>query len=338
MTPTAPRRPPLGGGTYPWRGEDHRTKTPVSYGPPPRGTPKLSPLVYGGATQAWAGQPFDDATRKLFLNCLALLSGAAGLIHLAAAVPHYEESALHGAFFVGTGLAQLAGAGLLMAWPRKPVLVATACVNALIVALWLMSRTAGLPAEPHPWTPEPVGIADSVASLLEVGLVIGSALLLAPSSALLVGQARPREPKWWLAGAASVTVLLTALAVPSAARPGAHSHTSTSEGSSESEASTSRATRSVGGAEASRPDSIGQTTKAVTAPAVEPSPAPVYQPPAPTTVRNPAPVYQPPPAVVVPEPPPVYQPPAPEVDQPPPNTGGETGHTHEGGEHHEHAG
>ena len=337
MTPTAPRRSPLGGGSYPWSGEDRRTKTPVSYGPPPRGTPKRSFVAYSGPTHSWGVQQSDDATRELLLSSLALLSGAAGLIHLAAAIPHYEESVLHGAFFVGTGLAQLAGAALLVIWPRRPVLVAIACANALIVALWLASRTAGVPVEPHPWTPEPIGIADSVASLLEVGLVVGSLILVAPSSSSVPGRARPREPKWWLAGVASITVLLTALAVPSAVATGGHGHASTPEASNDSEAKASQATRSVGRAAPPRPDPVDQTTKTVTVPAVEPSTVPVFQPRSPTSAVNPAPAYMPPPAV---EPEPVYPPPAPLIEQPPveTNTGGETGHTHEGDDHHEHSG
>jgi hypothetical protein len=332
MTSTAPRLPPLRGGTYPWRGDVQAPRATSSPGGAlPRVAAKLPPVAYGGGTtQAWGARASDDATSKLFPTCLALVSASAGLIHLAAAVPHFEESAVHGAFFVGTGLAQLAGAALLVLWPRRSVLVATACANGLIVALWAMSRAAGVPVEPHPWTPEPVGITDLVATLLEVGLVIGAVMLAMPSGGSAVTRPGPREPRWWLAAAGTLAVLVTGVAMMSAIRSGGHGH---STGSSErQEAGT------VGRAAAPGSAPVDQTQGALGAPAVETSPAPGYQPPTPAVVPNQPPGYQPPVAAVAPQPAPAIEPPAPVVEQPPVATQPEPPptHPHEGDAHHEH--
>ncbi|MEX2552877.1 MAG: hypothetical protein WD627_07770 [Actinomycetota bacterium] len=172
----------------------------------------------------------NESTGELFQVCLAMLSAAAGLIHLATAFSHFGVSALHGAFFIGTGVSQLAAAALLTYRSRRWVLVATASGNAVILAIWVMSRTTGIPVEPHPWTPEPVGIADAVASLLELVLVIGSPLLLS-SSRSLQAQSNPREHLRWLVPATSLLVILTGLAIFSAAGGDGHSHPSGALGS-----------------------------------------------------------------------------------------------------------
>jgi hypothetical protein len=253
-----------------------------------------------------------------------MLSAAAGLIHLVAAFSHFEESALHGAFFIGIGLAQLAVAGLLVYRPRSWVLVATASGNALILAIWLMSRTTGIPVEPHAWTPEPVGIADGVASLLELGLVIGALLLLLPSGGSLLAQANPRKPQAWLVPAASIIVLITGPALLSAARGEGHSHASDASDSSSHRESATRAARSAAPASMPSPQTDVQTGQVLTVPTAEARPAPVPQPPA-ASVEQKAPLPS------LPEP-------SDEIDQPPVETGsGESGtHSHEGEEHEQH--
>jgi hypothetical protein len=253
-----------------------------------------------------------------------MVSAAAGLIHLVAAFSHFEESALHGAFFVGTGLAQLVVAGLLVYQPRSWLLIATAAGNGLILAIWLMSRTTGIPVEPHAWTPEPVGIPDGVASFFELGLVIGALLLLVPSGGSLLAQANPRKPHRWLVPAASIIVLITGPALLSAARGEEHSHASVTNGSSSQRESATRASRSVAPASMPSPQADVHTGQVLTVPAAEARPPPAPPPP-PAAVDQKAP-----PLPALPEP-------SGEIEPPVETGSGESGtHTHEGEEHEQH--
>ncbi len=78
---------------------------------------------------------------------LASLSAAAGIIHLVMAPSHLAESTAEGAGFLVAGWVQigLAVALIRSSPPRRPLLGAVAAVNAALVALWAVSRTAGLP-------------------------------------------------------------------------------------------------------------------------------------------------------------------------------------------------
>ena len=79
---------------------------------------------------------------------IAVASVLAGAIHLAVAPEHFEEWWLYGAFFVGTGLFQLAYATPVLRRPTPLVVLTGILVNLGIVLLWVLSRTAGLPLPP----------------------------------------------------------------------------------------------------------------------------------------------------------------------------------------------
>ena len=104
---------------------------------------------------------------------LAVLSAAAGAIHLSVAAPHFDYFWLHGTFFVALGLAQVAWAGLVLAAPTKLVYAAGALGNGLIIGTWVLSRTAGVPFGPEPWVPEHIGVIDAMATAFEV-LIVGA--------------------------------------------------------------------------------------------------------------------------------------------------------------------
>jgi hypothetical protein len=145
----------------------------------------------------------DDArlpARDRLLYAVALCSAAAGAIHLAVAKMHFEEYALFGVFFVGSGIAQLVWPVWLLLWRWRPLLALGAAGNALIVALWAVDRVWGLPGPEH-WTPEPVAFADAASSGFEVVLVLGCLV------ALRRDRIRPLRP------ASAVALLITAGAV-----------------------------------------------------------------------------------------------------------------------------
>lgn len=140
-------------------------------------------------------------TRTLVLRRLAAATMAgAAVIHLGVMADHFREWWAAGTFFLVVGVAQLVWA--LLVWtspvPRR-LLWAGIGGNALVVLVWLVSRTTGLPFGPDAGHPEAVGTADVVCVILEIA---GAALALA-----LVPLA-VRERAWTRAGGASTTARL----------------------------------------------------------------------------------------------------------------------------------
>jgi hypothetical protein len=127
----------------------------------------------------------EGSLARAIVPGLALLSAGAGIIHLSLVSEHMHEARAFGVFFLASGIAQLVWAVLASgALNRRALLIA--CVgNAAIVALWVVSRTSGLPIGPEPWVPEAVGFPDIVATTYEVLIVIGSIWLLRSQDRLL---------------------------------------------------------------------------------------------------------------------------------------------------------
>ena len=112
--------------------------------------------------------------------CLAVASTslAAGAIHFAAIGDHFQETVILGLFFAAMACSQTAWAAWILLTSDRRLLIAGAVGNLAIVAVWVASRTIGVPVGPNPWTPEPVGVSDAVATLLELVIVAGCAVLL----------------------------------------------------------------------------------------------------------------------------------------------------------------
>lgn len=117
----------------------------------------------------------------------ALLLAGAGAVHVAVVPDHLQEFAPFGVFFAVVGLAQLGLAAAVPVRPGRRLVAVSAALQALLVLLWLASRTIGLPVGPEPWAPEPIGVADVVCVALEV-----VAVLVLTGLALRGG--RPRRP------------------------------------------------------------------------------------------------------------------------------------------------
>jgi hypothetical protein len=106
------------------------------------------------------------------------LSWSAGLIHVKAGIDHLHEHVLVSAAFGLLAAAQLVWGIALYRRPTRGLLAAGAALSVVVVALWGMSRAAGLPLGPDRWSPEPVGALDSVASADEVVLALLASLHL----------------------------------------------------------------------------------------------------------------------------------------------------------------
>jgi hypothetical protein len=143
----------------------------------------------------WRAAPRPQLERWLPVG-LAVLSAAAGGIHFAVTKVHFEEYRLFGLFFLALGIWQVLWALLETTGPSRILHLRGAETNVLVVLIWAVSRTVGLPIGPHPGRPEPIGSADVISTLLEVALVIGC-MVLARARPPLDGplvQARPSVP------------------------------------------------------------------------------------------------------------------------------------------------
>ncbi len=113
----------------------------------------------------------------------AAATAGAGLVHLAVVPEHWREYLPFGLFFLVVGAAQLLASA---ARPTRRTQLGVALGQVALVALWLVSRTSGLPVGPEPWQPEEIGVADVVCVALECAAVL---LLVG----LAVRGARPRR-------------------------------------------------------------------------------------------------------------------------------------------------
>jgi peptidoglycan/LPS O-acetylase OafA/YrhL len=124
----------------------------------------------------------DDVGRTTLGDVLRLLAVAAcagaAVIHFAYAPTHIEEDATHGTFFLVTAWLQLGLAFALARWrtDRRPWLAA-GVVNGAVAGVWVLTRTAGLPGE----DPEPIGFPDTLATALEVVVVLAAVAALRPA-------------------------------------------------------------------------------------------------------------------------------------------------------------
>jgi hypothetical protein len=121
-----------------------------------------------------------DGTVGRYLHwVLVAFSLGAGVIHFAYSGEHFDLSWAHGTFFAVVAWFQLSWAVGIMVRPTRAVLALGAVVNALVIGTWIMSRVWGVPIGPGAWEPEPIALADALATGLEVGIVAISLAVLA---------------------------------------------------------------------------------------------------------------------------------------------------------------
>ena len=110
----------------------------------------------------------------IVLYAAAALSLIAALIHARVMPEHFEEWWGYGAFFLVCAVAQGLYAPVLLRWSGRPILLLGAGGNLVVVILWLVTRTTGIPLiGPHAGEVEEVGALDLACTLAEVGIVVG---------------------------------------------------------------------------------------------------------------------------------------------------------------------
>jgi hypothetical protein len=146
-------------------------------------------------------------TRRIVALALAVCSLGAAAIHFAVFGEHLEEYWLYGAFFALVAWVQAMWAAWVAARPSMRALTVGFVVNAIVIATWIITRTVGIGIGPAVG-PEAVGLADAISTLLELAIVIGTALLVA-----LRGLGRITTRTAWSAIAAVTSVVVIASTV-----------------------------------------------------------------------------------------------------------------------------
>jgi hypothetical protein len=115
---------------------------------------------------------------------LGSLSAGAAFIHFAVAPEHFREDFRFGLFFMVVATLQLAWGAAILSGESRTLYSGAAVGNALVLTVWAVSRTTGVPFGPNPWTPEGIALLDGVATAYEAVIVAGSLYLLGEGSAI----------------------------------------------------------------------------------------------------------------------------------------------------------
>jgi hypothetical protein len=151
--------------------------------------------------------------RPDLLGGLAALSVGAAAVHFAVVFEHFAEYALYGVFFLVISWAQVIWPVILLWRPSRLWLWLGIAGNAIVIAVYVASRTAGLPFGPDLHHAESAGALDVVSCVLEFGLIAGcAALLWRPSLA-----DRPVVHRGAVARAASLVAVPVAVIVATTA-------------------------------------------------------------------------------------------------------------------------
>jgi hypothetical protein len=116
--------------------------------------------------------------RPYLLGGLAALSAGAAAVHFAVVFEHFAEYTLYGVFFLVISWAQVIWPAVLLWRPSRPWLALGIAGNAIVIAVYVASRTVGLPFGPDLHHAESAGALDVVSCVLEFGLIVGCAALL----------------------------------------------------------------------------------------------------------------------------------------------------------------
>lgn len=113
------------------------------------------------------------------LILLAILSAAAGAIHLGMTPTHASEWMAEGVAFAVVGWFQVAMAVLLMTRPSRAALAIIAAANLVFIAAWTVTRVWGPPFGPESGIAHDASFVDVACVAFEVLLVVGAAVLFA---------------------------------------------------------------------------------------------------------------------------------------------------------------
>jgi hypothetical protein len=163
----------------------------------------------------WARPEVLDHVRARYLPIAVVSSAAAAGVHAAVGPAHFRELLVFGLFFAGAALAQVGWSLAMAIRPSHTLLVAGVAGNCMVLLLWLVTRTIGLPGLlPEP---ESIGLLDLSCGAWELVVVLAAGRIALAESG--VDLRLPAWPDWdpmaraWALGSALVLTLLTLVGV-----------------------------------------------------------------------------------------------------------------------------
>ena len=121
----------------------------------------------------------DRTMHHRLLSAVAILSLVAAVIHIGVMPEHFEEWWGYGLFFLVAAAAQALYAVVILRAPTPTLLWVGIVGNLAIIALWVLTRTIGIPFfGPHAGEVEEVGTMDLASKLAEILLVALLGVLL----------------------------------------------------------------------------------------------------------------------------------------------------------------
>lgn len=151
--------------------------TDVKRAPPPEVVGPVS------APDASSAPPPAAIVRSPRILLIAGVSVATGVIHAKALIDHANHYWLFGVFFGALTYIQVLWGVQLYRRPDDRRLFGPIAVMSLgVVAIWLVSRTVGIPIGPWASEAEPVGVADFASSVNELVLAAMIYAILRPGS------------------------------------------------------------------------------------------------------------------------------------------------------------
>ena len=148
--------------------------------------------------------------RTIVAYCLAVIGAATAVIHFAVAGAHFQEYWLYGVFMLVVAWLQLLWAIPAVARPSRLLWYGGTILNAGVVAVYIVTRTAGDVIGPGAGSAEPAGFGDVLCTVLEAIVIAGCIWLLAARTDHLVGR-RHLVLAPLAAGAVMATLLSAAL-------------------------------------------------------------------------------------------------------------------------------
>lgn len=121
------------------------------------------PFLVGGALLS--------RSKDAAIRTVVVFSAAAGFVHAVVTPHHFREDLVVGLFTLAVTLGQMAVVVAGLHRPSRGLWRTAIAGNAAVLAIWGLSRTAGLPVGPEPWAAEELGFLDLTCSAYEVALV-----------------------------------------------------------------------------------------------------------------------------------------------------------------------
>jgi hypothetical protein len=117
---------------------------------------------------------------RSWLARATVLAGSLGIIHIVATPLYFGQWLGYGIAFVAIAVLQVMYSMVLAVnRPRRIFFWAGIVGNVLIVAVWLLTRTVGVPMGPMAGEVLPIEFLDGLAQVLEVTQIVHLAVLLA---------------------------------------------------------------------------------------------------------------------------------------------------------------